>query len=256
MTAIQQYLFKEVFYFYAPGINDMQTKTFSFSFSELGILPSDIEFLLGFTPGNSPYPFPEIIKNELAAAGDIIKISTGYVKYSDISIDKNKGSVRIQDQLFYPGKYAVEQFKNALSAAIFVCTAGTEVSDLTAVKESGGDHIESFITDMIGSIAVEKGAEKLRIKLEEDARKVGLNITSSFSPGYCDWDVAEQQKLFKLLPDKFCGIKLSSSSLMYPVKSVSGIICTGPDFFRSEIPCYRCDNQECIYGKLRRLKKL
>lgn len=234
----------------------MHTKTLTFFFSELGILPSDIEFLLGFTPGNAPHPFPEIIESELAGAGDIIKITAGYKRFSDISIDRNERSIRIQDQIFYPGKYAFEQFKNAVSAVIFVCTAGPGVSDLTATKASEGDQLESYITDLTGTVAVEKGAEKLRMKLEKEAREEGLNITSSFSPGYCDWDVAEQQKIFKLLPDKFCGIKLSSSSWMDPVKSVSGIICTGPDLFESEIPCFRCDNKHCIYGKLRRVKKL
>ncbi|MCK7538940.1 MAG: hypothetical protein MZV63_52410 [Marinilabiliales bacterium] len=47
-------------------------------------------------------------------------------------------------------------------------------------------------------------------------------ITNRFSPGYCGWDVAEQHKLFSFFKDNFCGITLTESALMNPVKSVSG----------------------------------
>lgn len=234
----------------------MHTKTFQFLFEELDILPSDIELLLGFNPGSAPHPFPDMIRSGLAEAGAIINLSAGYRKFYDISAGKNEKSVTVGGQIFYPGRYAYGQFENAVSAAIFVCTAGGGISGLITGKTDTGNYLESYITDLIGTVAVEKCAERIRKKLEEDAGEEGLNITSSFSPGYCDWDVAEQQKLFKLLPDQFCGVKLSSSSLMNPVKSLSGIICAGPDIFEAELPCFRCRDWNCLFGKLRRLKKL
>jgi hypothetical protein len=39
--------------------------------------------------------------------------------------------------------------------------------------------------------------------------------------------VAEQHKLFSLLPPGICGITLSDSALMHPIKSVSGITGIG-----------------------------
>jgi len=233
----------------------MYIKNYKFSIQELGILPSDIELLLGFTPGSAPDPFPGMIRNILAEISDITNISGGYKKFNDISIDKNKNTISINGQVFHPGKYAAEQFTNAVSAVIFVCTAGKEISDLSALKRDKGNQLDDYITGITGSVIVEKSAEKLRTIIETEAGKENLYITSSFSPGYCEWDVAEQQKLFKLLPDEFCGIKLSPSSLMDPVKSLSGIICSGPDFFEPEKPCFRCSDRHCIFGKMRRLKK-
>ncbi|MDD4755404.1 MAG: vitamin B12 dependent-methionine synthase activation domain-containing protein [Prolixibacteraceae bacterium] len=233
----------------------MTTETYNFSFPDLGILPSDIELLSGFTPGSSPHPFPDMINDELTEVENIINITVGYRKFTDLAIDINKRSIRIDDQIFHPGKYAIKQFINATSAAIFVCTAGPEISALATKKRAKGDQLAGYIIDIIGNVIVEKSVEKLRMEIEETTRKGGLYISSSFSPGYCDWDLTEQHKLFSLLPNEFCGIKLSPSSLMDPVKSLSGIFCTVPDFYKPENPCIRCRDNRCLYGKLRRLKK-
>jgi len=80
----------------------------------------------------------------------------------------------------------------------------------------------------------------------------GLHVSESFSPGYCSWDVAEQHKLFSFFPTNFCGITLSDSSLMKPVKSVSGIIGIGSDLNRKVHHCLICNDKTCMYGRIRR----
>jgi hypothetical protein len=81
-----------------------------------------------------------------------------------------------------------------------------------------------------------------------------LGISDRFSPGYCDWNVSEQHKLFNLLPESFCGIHLSESSLMNPIKSVSGIIGIGENLKQLGYQCYWCNDPNCIYGKTKRKK--
>ena len=85
--------------------------------------------------------------------------------------------------------------------------------------------------------------------LEEQMSKEGKKITNRFSPGYCGWNVSEQHKLFSLLPGNFCGIRLTESALMDPVKSVSGIIGIGPDVRRMPYTCSLCDMKNCIYRR-------
>ena len=101
----------------------------------------------------------------------------------------------------------------------------------------------------------DKAAEKMAKHLKEYAQKKQMGISDSFSPGYCEWSVAEQQKLFSLLPDKFCGVQLSESSLMYPIKSVSGIIGIGTGVEQKGYQCNWCNDLNCIYGKIKRQKK-
>ena len=75
--------------------------------------------------------------------------------------------------------------------------------------------------------------------------KEGLNITNRYSPGYCGWDVSEQQKLFFLLPENCCGIRLTDSSLMLPIKSVSGVIGVGKTVRKTAYKCAVCDKEDC-----------
>ena len=82
-------------------------------------------------------------------------------------------------------------------------------------------------------------------------REAGLKITNRYSPGYCGWDVSEQKKLFKILPEKFCGIELTDSCLMHPIKSVSGIIGIGKSVKFNEYTCNLCDEADCLYRNLR-----
>jgi cobalamin-dependent methionine synthase I len=47
---------------------------------------------------------------------------------------------------------------------------------------------------------------------------------SRYSPGYGDWDISEQAKLFRLVPGDAIGVHLSETHQMTPEKSVSAMI--------------------------------
>ena len=73
----------------------------------------------------------------------------------------------------------------------------------------------------------EAASDIMQNELGKSAAISGNKITNRYSPGYCGWQVAEQHKLFQLIPDNYCGIRLTESALMDPEKSVSGIIGIG-----------------------------
>ena len=87
-------------------------------------------------------------------------------------------------------------------------------------------------------------------RIRSDAEERGLGATRRFSPGYCGWSVAEQQELFSFLPDAFCGVTLTPSSLMIPVKTVSGIVGLGPGVVRSAYHCHVCDDDRCYHRRI------
>ena len=60
-------------------------------------------------------------------------------------------------------------------------------------------------------------------------------------------DLVEARKLVGNNPT---GITLSDSCLMYPTKSVSGIIGIGPRMRRLEYGCPACDNKGCVYRRI------
>ena len=114
--------------------------------------------------------------------------------------------------------------------------------------------LRGYIYDIVGSEIVEGATDLMQAELEKDVKASGSKITNRYSPGYCGWDVAEQHKLFQLVPDNYCGIKLTESALMNPVKSVSGIIGIGTRVKFNPYTCQMCDQKDCIYRKIKEKK--
>ncbi len=78
-------------------------------------------------------------------------------------------------------------------------------------------------------------------------------VSLPFSPGYCDWPVDEQAKLFRLLPDNPVGVSLLPTSLMTPRKSIAGLLGIGLTRLIQDTcnPCKTCPNK-CEHRRHRR----
>lgn len=231
-------------------------KEFRYSFNDLGIIKNDIGELMGFDEYIIPEPFPELIETALNHAQSICNIRGGFKVFDENEINTEKNTLKIGEYVFNPSKIVITQFKNASSFSLFICTAGKEITEYAKELSLQGDPMLSFVFDVIGSVAVEKATDKIQKSLEVECQKLGLNISDRFSPGYCEWSVSEQQKLFALMPENFCGVSLSESSLMSPIKSVSGIIAIGKNLTQKGYQCNWCNEKNCIYGKIKRLKKI
>jgi hypothetical protein len=230
-------------------------KEFEFTFDELSIVNEDIWRLMGFEDGDIPEPFPELIESALSKVPTICNIKGGYKVFNSEDSQLDETTITIRGHVFNPSKIITTKFKNASSFALFICTAGTEISQLSKEISHSGDPLLSYALDIIGSVTVEKATDKIQKSLESECKKSGLKISDRFSPGYCDWSVSEQQMLFALMPENFCGVSLSESSLMSPIKSVSGIIAIGEQLERKGYQCRWCTDKDCIYGKIKRQKK-
>jgi len=116
-------------------------------------------------------------------------------------------------------KHAI--FKDAVKVALCVCTIGPdlekEVEDLTKKN----DLLKALILHSIGSEAVEEVAIQSDKSIAEEAIKMHLWPSKRFSPGYGEWDLKEQQFIFKMLPAKEIGVRLNESFMMIPRKSIS-----------------------------------
>lgn len=231
-------------------------KEFRYSFDDLGILSGDIGELMGFEEGVIPEPFPELIDHALHFAPSICNIRGGYKIFNANDCTIEKQTIRIRNYIFNPSKVVISQFKKASSFGIFICTAGSEISQHSKELSANGDPLLGYVFDVIGSITVEKATDFIQKSLDTECQKSGWSISDRFSPGYCEWSVSEQQMLFQLMPENFCGVSLSESSLMSPIKSVSGLIAIGNDLKQKGYQCHWCAEKNCIYGKIKRQKKI
>jgi hypothetical protein len=231
-------------------------KEFQYTFEELGVASSDIGELMGFGDSVITEPFPELIDFALANVPSFCNIRGGYKIFNSIEAQVAKTTITICGHVFNPTKTITTQFKTASSLALFICTAGPEISQLAKEVSDKGDPLLSYVFDIIGSVTVEKATDKVQNSLEDECKKMGLKISDRFSPGYCEWSVSEQQMLFDLMPKNFCGVSLSESSLMSPIKSVSGMIAIGQKLARKGYQCRWCTDKNCMYGKIKREKDL
>lgn len=144
------------------------------------------------------------------------------------------------------GRIISRQLRGSSAFAFFVATAGMEFENLQEQLKAEGDMVNIFIADAMGSVIAEKTADCMELALQQTLASSGLKHTNRFSPGYCGWHVSQQHLLFSHFPTpQPCGITLSESSLMTPIKSVSGIIGIGATVRHLDYTCGLCDYKDC-----------
>ncbi len=219
---------------------------FSIPLEELKIDVQTIAGLIGYKTQNAPDFYLDRIAQILDEASRKTHLRIGYRLLPTESFLWARTCVKCCDVEFSTGKIIALQMKKSTTAAIFAGTAGEVFDTWSKRLFAEGDYPGGYIVDTLGSEMVERAADRMEEKLQADLADGGLRMTNRFSPGYCGWSVHEQHKLFSLLPPKFCGITLTDSALMVPVKSVSGIIGIGQEVKRKDYPCAVCDMQDCF----------
>lgn len=190
--------------------------------------------------------FNSLIDNSLLKIRELRNIMCGFRIFPPEEVEIQRTKIIIEGIEFNTGNIITKRFRKSETVAIFVSTAGSELETESKEMMNKGDVLEGYLLDVIGSELAEEGGNIAENKLSELLSPFSLNITNRYSPGYCKWEVSEQQKLFSLLTEKFCGIALSESSLMTPIKSISGFIGIGKNACKEEYQCTICDVDYCF----------
>ncbi len=227
----------------------MTNKTFNFDLKDLKLNVTQIESVMGYKKGESLETISELVAEVLVEAETLCEIKAEYRIFDQVTFNNIEKTVTLKDQTFDIKKIIYGQIKKSDSAALFLCTAGEEIGIKSKKEMKEGDLLKGYIYDVVGSETVEAAADLMQNELEKSMNNSGKGITNRFSPGYCGWLVVEQHKLFRLMTDNFCGIRLTPSALMDPIKSVSGIIGIGGNVKRTPYTCKLCEMKNCIYRR-------
>ena len=223
----------------------MRTRQIDIDYKDLAIDRQEIYRTMGYGDGT---PEPEIL-----AMLDEVLAQTQRVCRPRILYRICNGQVltplhiEIGGVNFRPGKIIPDSLAGAELFCLFVATAGREFEEFRPTYRESGDCVREFIADSVGSVLAEACVAKLEQQLDCDLE---IPHTLPYSPGYCGWRVTEQHLLFGMLPDRPCGIELTESSLMYPIKSVSGIIGIGSRVERKPYGCTICRNTACYKRRI------
>jgi hypothetical protein len=232
----------------------MTNSTFQIDYKDLNINVSQIEEILGYNEGEDREIFKVLIEEVLKETESFCQIRAEYNICTDLVFNNAEKSVDINGINFQIKKIVFDQLKNTDSVAVFLCTAGEELGIRTRKAMKDGDLLTGYIYDVAGSVIVDAAADFMQNELELSVNLSGKKITNRYSPGYCGWYVAEQHKLFQLVPDNYCGIRLTESALMDPVKSISGIIGIGANVKMNPYTCGLCEMKNCVYRKKKEIR--
>ena len=136
---------------------------------------------------------------------------------------------------------------------LFIATAGMEFQEEINRISEEGDIVKVYAADLIGSEIAEATVRECVKEMEADYPGVG--VSNPYSPGYCGWVLSEQREIFSRFGGDTGGVSLNDSCLMYPIKSVSGIVSAGAKVEKREYGCAICGRKDCYKNRLKNIKK-
>jgi cobalamin-dependent methionine synthase-like protein len=149
------------------------------------------------------------------------------------------------------GSVVSSVYPRAEALALFAATIGEPVCLEIRRLFGQGEVALGYMLDTVASVAAERLADLTAARFRDTLapRGSGPVRVLPYSPGYCGWPTTGQGPLFEKLRPGEIGISLNDSFLMWPLKSVSGVLVAGPlatHTFEADFPfCNDCATQAC-----------
>jgi len=216
-------------------------------FDPRGLDMGEIYRGLGYGAAEPPQDVKDMVDEMIARIAEVCRPAYGYLVAASVGVERI--GITANGTRFITGSIIAECLQQAEQLVIFVATAGVEYDRWLRDVHRTGDVWNMFLADAIGSEVAEAAARAAADDIKSLAAGRGMWASNSYSPGYCGWSVKEQQKLFAMLEPAPCGITLTESSLMVPIKSISGFIALGAKVEKMPYGCEICNRADC-YKKI------
>ena len=192
-----------------------------------------------------------LVNHLIAQSADHLTI---HVAYTVLNVRRSTGTdLELAGHVVFRGQIA-DFMKASERIVVFVATIGNHLDEMAREKHAQGNLDESYILHAIGSTATDSAPDVLIEYLWEHEAKASEALTTAFCPGYCGLEMNEQRTVFSLIDAEAIGVRLLPSLMMYPLKSISGLIGIGPSekIERHGFPCERCRDDRCPTRPTRR----
>jgi hypothetical protein len=215
------------------------------AYSEIELSPAEVFNEIGYGKSLPDREVRETVCRLLSLLKREVQPSYVYLLFDGRIEDAS--AVHLRDCVLNTGPTISRLLEKSTSFAVFAATAGLEFEQITHEHKKTDDILVHYILDIMGTAIVEKVGDCLESRIEKDFPDIPH--THRFSPGYCNWRLTEQRKIFRLLGNNPCGITLSEVCLMNPIKSISGIIGLGKDVETRQYACQYCELEYCYKRK-------
>jgi hypothetical protein len=219
------------------------------------VLPAEYDRLLGYPPG-APRSERSL---ELAAWARAWYAKHGrpwvYARCTD-ALSWTADAFSIEDVAFHsPRLRRTLQDADAHGAFLVAVSAGPELEDHTCRLWREEKPDEYFFLEMYGSAVVEHLLTAAGARLCAWAEGQGLAVLPHYSPGYPEWDIAEQGRLLSLIgPDPPGALEALESGALRPKKAQIAVFGIAPMTDRVRrlaglTPCETCSLAGCQYRR-------
>lgn len=224
-------------------------KEFEFNYQTCSISENKIIELFGYDAVTIPEPVFETIRYILNELPNKVRLQSGFKIFNFQNVKLSGDKFTIDNITFNCGKIIYSSLKNSDTMAFIISSIGGEIEKWSKYFMDKNEILKGYIIDKVASELVEELTDKTESLLEKELENIELKSTNRYSPGYCGWSVADQKKLFSLLPEMFCGVSINDNSMMIPIKSVSAVVGIGKHVERRNYDCSICDEEFCYKRK-------
>lgn len=150
------------------------------------------------------------------------------------------------------GNSVIKHLDGCEKVICMAVTVGAAIEQEITKKFERGEYLASVLLDAAATAAVEQAADLMEKNFAAKFSKEGYKMRWRFSPGYGDWNLTAQEKLFKISGAEQIGMSLSSALMLEPRKSITAII--GLEKFAQKNSshkknCAACDKISCPMRK-------
>lgn len=173
------------------------------------------------------------LRNEVQARHVLLK--------SKVQVDKE--GVTLVNGVRFTSRDLASHVKGCEEVLLLGATLGSRVD--TAIRRLAlGSVAEGAAAQAVAAALIESYCDEVQAKADTG----GLVQRPRFSPGYGDWDLAEQRLIFPVLNcAKLIGLTLTDGCMMAPSKSVTAVIGLSDDVQCVWNKCMTCGNINCPY---------
>ena len=159
------------------------------------------------------------------------------------SIQVDAEGVTLDCGIRFTSRDLAAHLKGCQEALLLGATLGSRV-DAAIRRLALGSVAEGAAAQAVAAALIESYCDEVQAKVDTG----GLSQRPRFSPGYGDWDLAEQRQLFPVLNcAKLIGLTLTEGCMMAPSKSVTAVIGLSEDVQCVWNKCMTCGNINCPY---------
>lgn len=103
-------------------------------------------------------------------------------------------------------------------------TVGEDIEEDITRRFASGEYSNAVLMDAAATAAVEQIADGMEKAISPKMAAQGFLLKWRFSPGYGDWPLEQQPELIRLAKAEQIGVKLTTSMMLTPRKSITAII--------------------------------